>query len=221
MSNGNSDAVRIAILGASKSGKSTFINKMCNDDSGVCNLSSYFCIRLNRLFYVEWLEISELKSDETLKLLLNTCHGVIVAIEACDMNQYTVSSYTTLIQSTHKISNSVKSYSESQQNIMKELPVLVISTKVDIYEKAKDYLSRYALIHNMEEVALNLLSPENVKSNMPIIEAFIERVIIESPHFTGISDLDRVQTTLKRSISKHRLDVHVSMGSVRSIPDVE
>src|SRR5690242_8232065 len=113
MSNGNADAIRIAILGASKSGKSTFITKLSNTDSGVCNLGSYFCKKLNRPFYVEWLEIPELKTEATLKLLLNTCHGVIVVIEACDMNHFTVNHYTSLIQSTHKISNSVKSYSES------------------------------------------------------------------------------------------------------------
>lgn len=217
----DNDAVRIAILGASKSGKSEFIIQMSNSDSGICNSSLYFCKKLNRPFYIEWLEIPELKSENTLKLLLNTCHGVVVIIEACDMNHYTVSQYTSLIQSTYKISNSVKSYSESERDVIKDLPVLICSTKMDIYEKSKNNLSKYALIHNIEEVALNLLDSENVKSNIPTIEIFLEKVIEQSRDFTAVSELDKIQSNLRKSISNHRLEIRSSMGSIRSIPDVE
>eukprot|EP00835_Amoeboradix_gromovi_P001873 NODE_95_length_21460_cov_0.300220.p12 type:complete len:196 gc:universal NODE_95_length_21460_cov_0.300220:5808-5221(-) len=192
--------------------------KMSSKDSGICNLSLYFCKKLNRQIYVEWLELPELKSEEALRLLLNTCNGVVVIIEACDMNHYTVNQYTSLIQTTHKISNANKSYTEAQQSTTKELPVLIVSTKVDIYEKTKNNLSKYALIHNIEEVAINLLSSESVLSNVPTVEGFLERVIEESSQFQTIA-FDRAASAMKRSISKHRLEVHSSMGSVRSIPD--
>eukprot|EP00834_Sanchytrium_tribonematis_P008248 NODE_914_length_3092_cov_0.758102.p2 type:complete len:224 gc:universal NODE_914_length_3092_cov_0.758102:2982-2311(-) len=218
------EKIRIAVWGSGKSGKSTFIKKMSSNDSGICNLSLHFSQKFNKNFYVEWLEIPDLKSEKTLKFLLNTCNAVVIVIEAFDLNQYIVNQFTSVIDSMHTISNSSKSYSESQQNLIKEYPVLITSSKIDIYEKAPADVSKYAVIHNIEEVALNLLDPLSVESNMPKINVFIDEVIEELFHFNSIL-LNNAELRMEnsRSISKHRLEIRSassSMGSLKSIPDM-
>ncbi len=216
----SSESIRIAIMGGSKSGKSTFIMKMSNSDSGVCNIGVHFNQKLNKQFYVEYLEVPDLKSEESVKLLLNTCAGVVVVIEACDMNHYTVNQYTNVINSIHKISNSVKSYSESQSNVIKEIPIMIIGSKIDVYEKIPSNFSKYALIHNVEEISVNLVDNTSFSNNLSLFHAFIDKVIDAVPQLDK-SPLDFMNSNMKRSISKNKLEVHSSMGSLRSIPDVE
>ena len=200
--------VRIAVWGQAKSGKSTFIQRMCDAaQSCMCHVSSHFSATLNRQIHVEWLEIPELNQEQTTKFLMNTCHGVIVLVEMLDTNDFIMSHFKRLIQVFNPITSNSLSYSDGKDHLINHFPQLFISTKC-----RQSDIDKYALVHNKTLVQVDLDHPDQMFYDA--VHNYLEEVVL-----CVFGNEVHTNSGVPQRIYKQRLELRTENGNVRSIPD--